>query len=216
MFETEFGNSAPEIPEYHKQTYVMKGDEYFDKLFAFIRKSGKEPLKTINNNLVYSFVKIVRTFYQLDDWENRFIIEDSEEAKKLEQTLLSRIFIFATVWSVMATLDEMSSIKIDQLAVNLFNMNDLPRGSLFDYYLDLTEKENQWVKWDSMLIEFEYNPTMRWSEILVPTINTKRFSYILRRAIKTKYPIYLCGITGTGKTVLCQEHSKRDDPSTAY
>lgn len=206
MLEKEFENI--ELPEVHKAFYISRCDEHFEKLMPFIRKQGKEPLRTINNNLAHSFVKIVKTFYELDDWKTRFISEDPEEAKKIEETMIGRIFLFATAWSVMATMDEISTMKMDHFANSLFNMNDMPRGSLFDYWLDLKERENHWVKWDSMVKEFEYNPTTPWSEMLVPTVNTIRFSRLLSRAVSTKYPVYLSGITGTGKTVVCQNTVK--------
>lgn len=50
----------------------------------------------------------------------------------------------------MSTVDEHSSFKLDQAASNMLNMNDLPPGSVFDCYLDLSEKESQWVKWENI------------------------------------------------------------------
>jgi dynein heavy chain len=202
IFETEF--KRVNIPESHKEGYISRADMFFDKLLIYLRKNCKEPLKTINNNLVYSFCRIIKSFYELGEFTNRFVSDDEEEDKKIEQIMIGKVFIFATAWSLMTTIDEQTSGKMDQLASNLFNINELPRGSLLDCFLDLSEKEHHWIKWDSLSQEFEYNPTMKWSEILVPTINTKRFSYILRRAIQCKYPIYFSGITGTGKTVICQ------------
>lgn len=202
IFETEFHNVN--IPEIHKESYISRADMFFDKLLVYLRKNGKEPLKTINNNLVNSFCRIIKTFYELGEMKVRFIADDEEEDKKVEQLMLGKVFIFAAAWALMSTIDEHTTVKMDQLASNLFNINELPRGSLFDCYLDLTEKEHHWKKWEAIPQEFEYNASMKWSEILVPTINTKRFSYILRRAILSKYPIYFSGITGTGKTVICQ------------
>lgn len=201
-FEVEFKDVK--IPDSHKNNYISRADMFFDKLLVYLRKNGKEPLRTINNNLVSSFCRIIKTFYQLGDFKNRLVADDEEEDRKIEQAMIGKVFIFASAWSLMSTIDENTTVKMDQLASNLFNINELPRGSLFDCYLDLNEKEHHWVKWDSMVHEFQYDPAMKWSEILVPTINTKRFSYLLRRAIMTKYPIYFVGITGTGKTVICQ------------
>ena len=203
QLETEFSADV-ELPASHKEGYLNRADQFFEKILANIRKYYKEPLKTINNNLVSSFVKILKTFYQLGDYKNRLVLEDEEELKAQEQAIIGRIFVFASAWALMSTVDEHSTMRMDQFVSNLYNPNDMPRGSLFDCYLDFSEKETHWYKWESLLQEFEYSPTMRWSEILVPTINTKRFSYLLRRAIQSKYPIYLSGITGTGKTVLCQ------------
>lgn len=205
LIKTKFATELESlnIPELHKEGYISRADMFFDKILNYLRKNSREPLKTIDNCLVTSFCRIIKTFYQLGEIKNRYVSEDEEEDKLIELAMIGKIFIFASTWSVMSTVDEHSSLKMDQLASNLFNMNDLPRGSMYDCYLNLTDKEHHWVKWDSMEQEFEYTPTMRWSDILVPTVNTKRFSYLLKRAIMCKYPMYLSGITGTGKTVIC-------------
>ena len=203
LLDTEF-DSEISMPDSHKEGYISRADLFFHKILTYIRKHNGEPLKTINNNLVHSFVKILKTFYQLTDYKNRYVLEDEEEIKVQEQAIIGKIFVFASAWSLMSTMDVHNTSKIDQMVSNLYNVNDMPSGSIFDCYLDFTDKTNHWVKWESLLQEFEYNPSMKWSEILVPTINTKRFSYILRRAIQTKYPVYFSGITGTGKTVMCQ------------
>lgn len=200
-FATELENLN--IPDSHREGYISRADMYFDKILKYLRKNSREPLKTINNCLVTSFCRIIMTFYKLGDIKNRYVSDDEEEDKLIEQSMIGKIFVFAATWSVMSTMDEHSSMKMDQLVSNLFNMNELPRGSLYDCYLNLTEKEHHWLKWDTMEQDFEYTPNMRWSDILVPTVNTKRFSYLLRRAILCKYPMYLSGITGTGKTVIC-------------
>lgn len=202
LFKTEF--EGVHIPQSHVEGYLNRASNFFDKILNYLRSYGKEPTKTINNNLVTSFIRLIRSFYMLEDYKNRFPIEDEEEAKVQEQNIVARVFIFAATWSLMPTLDELTTGKLEQLAGNLFNINDVPRGSFFDCFLNLTEKENTWAKWDTMVEPFVYETGMRFAEIVVPTINTKRYSYLVRRAILTKYPIYLSGVTGTGKTIIMQ------------
>jgi dynein heavy chain len=215
---TEF-EECPLTPE-QEDFFFTRMDNHFDKFMAYFRKSSREPVKTLNNNLITSLVRIIKSFFVNQEFKTRFVPEDEDLIGEQEKSQLGKIFMFAVAWSLMATVDENSSSKLDQFVANLFPPIDLPRGSLFDSFLDLRERDSEWKKWESLELQFEYQPSMRWTEILVPTVNTKRYSNLVRRSIETKYPIYLSGVTGTGKTVICQnilkEMSAEEQISPVY
>ena len=54
--------------------------------------------------------------------------------------------------------------------------------------------------------EFEYNPESPYFSILVPTIDTCRYSYILDICLKNKKHIFFTGETGVGKSVIIQQY----------
>ena len=50
--------------------------------------------------------------------------------------------------------------------------------------------------------EFVYNKDEPFFSILVPTVDTTRYSYLVSNLLNYKKNIYLTGASGTGKTVI--------------
>ena len=51
--------------------------------------------------------------------------------------------------------------------------------SIFDFFVD-TETMQSFVLWDSKLEEFEYSKEVPYFQLMVPTIDTTKFTYTLR------------------------------------
>lgn len=75
--------------------------------------------------------------------------------------------------------------------------------TLYDYFLDL--KARQWVAWEWLVPEYIHDRSKRFSEILVPTVDTVRTTYSLQLMNEIKRPIILVGETGTSKTAIIQD-----------
>ena len=55
---------------------------------------------------------------------------------------------------------------------------------------------------------------MQLRKILVQTVDTVRYTYLLDKAVTAGYPILLCGPTGTGKSVYILQHLNSLDSSS--
>jgi dynein heavy chain len=53
----------------------------------------------------------------------------------------------------------------------------LPNNSLYDEFYDI--KKDAMTKWDTMVAEYEAPVSKKFSEILVPTVDTVRYSWLL-------------------------------------
>ncbi|XP_058491324.1 dynein axonemal heavy chain 10 [Solea solea] len=71
-------------------------------------------------------------------------------------------------------------------------------ATLYDFHFDGTQEK--WVPWNSLVTKYIHNPEMKFSDILVPTIDTTRASWILEQMVKIKQPVLLVGESGTSKT----------------
>jgi dynein heavy chain len=71
--------------------------------------------------------------------------------------------------------------------------------SIFDFYFDM---KREWVNWKDEVKPFETPEGIRFSKILVPTIDTKKYSYIINLMIKNKFPCMFVGESGTAKSVI--------------
>mgnify|MGYP001032164949 CR=1 FL=1 len=72
-------------------------------------------------------------------------------------------------------------------------------GSVYDYQFDI--EKNCWVSWNSLLGNFEIPIGISYNEIIVPTPDTLRYTFLTKQLVKSHKHILTTGPTGTGKTV---------------
>lgn len=107
-------------------------------------------------------------------------------------------FLFSTIWSVCASVDEDSRKKIDAFIREL--EGTIPnKDSVYEYYVD--PKQRAWLSWeDKLRAGWKLNSEIPFYKIIVPTVDTVRYKYLVSALIKQGYPCLLCGPVGTGKT----------------
>lgn len=67
-------------------------------------------------------------------------------------------------------------------------------GDLWNFYINVHHRRmDLWIK---LMPIFTYNNDRPFFEILVPTIDTVRFGYIIRNLINAKKPVFVTGLTG--------------------
>ena len=71
-------------------------------------------------------------------------------------------------------------------------------SSLYEYFYD--GEANKWVSWNDKIPKYVHRPEKKFNEILVPTIDTVRTTWLLRMQVHIKRPVLLVGETGTSKT----------------
>lgn len=75
----------------------------------------------------------------------------------------------------------------------------MPVGSLYDQYIDT--KSLSLDLWEKKVLHYEAPADKKFSSILVPTVDTTRYSWLLNVLLATKKPVMFCGDSGTAKTV---------------
>ena len=83
---------------------------------------------------------------------------------------------------------------------------------MYSIYFD-TEKA-KWSSWTSLISREPFDPNLEAHEIIVPTVDTTRYTYLFDTFCKNailnhdlnRMAILLCGPTGTGKTVYINNH----------
>lgn len=117
-------------------------------------------------------------------------------------------FVFAFFWSIGGSLHISSERKqFDLFAKRLFGKDivipdkeckkiSLPeRGTLYDYLF-----KSDWSLWTDEIVMEEISAKKRLNEIIVPTTDTVRYSFLLKLNIFSEIPTLFCGPTGTGKS----------------
>ena len=82
-------------------------------------------------------------------------------------------------------------------------------SSVFDFYIDTSSEAvvkagGSFRPWDEIVPEFEYSPATPFFEMMVPTIDTVRYSFMCKWLLTIMKPCFFTGVTGTGKTVILQ------------
>ena len=122
-----------------------------------------------------------------------------------EIEFLENYFIYALIWSMGAALTLSAREKFDEF-LKKTSQRILTATSLFDNYFDI--KTRQWLGWDKQVAKFEPPKGGRFSSILVPTIDTARYSWFLNLLLTKSFPVMFIGDSGTAKSVTIQNTLK--------
>lgn len=130
---------------------------------------------------------------------------------KLEETKLKSVicttFAFCYVWAVGGNLKSTSWDAFDSFVRGQFEENPdakLPGGGdLFSYYVDV--KNRRMELWEKIVPKFVYNKEVPYFEIMVPTIDSTRYGYLMEKLLSTKRSVLFTGETGVGKSVIARD-----------
>ena len=146
------------------------------------------------------------------------------EKEITEVDVLEAYFLQALYWSLGASLLEEGRMKFDQYVRYLASLpspadeehtlakaGEIPQeqGSLYEYYFDGDKRE--WTPWKKLVNKYVHNPDTKFADILVPTIDTVRTTWLLQQMIKIKHPVVLVGETGTSKSAVSANFLKNLD-----
>lgn len=145
----------------------------------------------------------------------------------LSSEVLECYFLASLYWSLGAALIEESRIKFDNYVKKLALLNDVPGEgtvagpgempihfpTLYEYYFDPESK--MWVPWADKVPDYEHKVGLKFHEILVPTVDTVRNTWLLELMVKIKKPVVFVGETGTSKTATIQNFLRELDPDTS-
>ncbi|KAF6263196.1 dynein heavy chain 8 [Scenedesmus sp. NREL 46B-D3] len=155
-------------------------------------------------------------------------LDEAAKARHLEG-----LFLFALVWSTGATCDSAGRVRFDSFfrvlaaggvpegyadslpaKVPILTVqpipDSLPAGgglapqSVYDYKFD--RGSCSWVPWMDTMPALAIPPGAGFSDIMVPTKDSARYTYLLDLAIQHRQPLLMVGPSGTGKTCIIAAH----------
>jgi dynein heavy chain, axonemal len=74
--------------------------------------------------------------------------------------------------------------------------------SVYEWMFD--QETQKWVDWMETCPPFQCNPDTPFAEIMVPTADTIRYTFVMRRLLLAGHNVLAVGETGTGKTLAVQ------------
>jgi dynein heavy chain len=129
------------------------------------------------------------------------------------------LYLYATVWSIGGCLVDSDRARFDEylkkaskwtLVDNGESLQDkfVPAGclpsrlTLYEYFYDM--KYHQWKPWIAEVSAFVKPADGKFANIMVPTIDTVRYTHMLRSLLQIQEPVLFVGDSGTAKTVIIQ------------
>ncbi|CAM9108221.1 unnamed protein product, partial [Ectocarpus fasciculatus] len=178
-------------------------DTYLFPSIQFLRTNLKELAPTVDNNLAESLMRILDCYlHPFHPVEGDPPVTDIMIADAV--TTIEAIFIFSLIWSVGATTDEKGRAMYDAFLRQECHANKMswafPKtGTIYDYMFLIETKK--WVKWMDIIEKYEIDSKLSFSEIIVPTVDSVRNTYLMDLLLSHDKHTLMVGETGTGKTV---------------
>ncbi|XP_017478046.1 PREDICTED: dynein heavy chain 10, axonemal [Rhagoletis zephyria] len=86
------------------------------------------------------------------------------------------------------------------------------KPTLYEYFY--SREKACWIAWEWMVPEYVHDPEMRFSEILVPTVDSTRTTRTLALMSEIKRPVLLVGEAGTSKTAMISQYLRNLNPDS--
>ncbi|KAK1336499.1 hypothetical protein QTO34_002528 [Cnephaeus nilssonii] len=150
----------------------------------FIRKHTKELSPTSDTNLVRSLMNLIDCF--MDEFADEVKVRERNDREAY--SLLEGIFLFSLIWSVGASCRDDDRLKFNKI------LRELMEGPISDGI-------GRWDPWIKKLADAPpISKDMMFNEIIVPTLDTIRYSALMELLTTHQKPSIFVGPTGTGKS----------------
>lgn len=169
---------------------------------------------TSHQNLVNGLLRIFAD--SLKYLDNQTVFDSIEEKDRIK--VIDCLFIYSMVWSIGACVVDRRSFNIWLRRILNGDVPEMKNkgkkiqplipdsGSYYDYVF-LTDVKH-WKHWAESGISDINEPIsnrLHPNQVIVPTTDTIRYTYLLEKMIKADIPHLFCGRTGTGKTVYIKD-----------
>ncbi|XP_041350374.1 dynein heavy chain 12, axonemal-like isoform X3 [Gigantopelta aegis] len=203
------------------EAYGAEGEELIEAMFewlvdpclTFIRKNCKEYVLASQTNQVQSLMFLV------DMLMHEAISKDDAKYNKHIRVYLCSAVLFGITWSIGAAVDVDSRQKFDtyfrELLSGKFEDSPIPKALgkiespipsdhlIYDYMYE-QKARGSWRHWNEMVRGLDIKGA-KIREMLVPTMDTARYTYLMDLCIEHTRPLLFVGPTGTGKSVYVQD-----------
>ena len=191
-------------------------EDHVDALLSFARRNCPESIRTTDIAMVSAACSIFQAVLakaKLDLWpavEDPEIPEDQleEEDDPLarHKRSITRAFVFSVIWGIGGSVDAAGWEAFDEYVQDMFRGRvDFPgKGGVFDYCPD-PKNDNKMRRWDVTLTPFSCTAEqlgMPLDKLMVPTIDTVRFGWLLEHGLAMGRGVFLGGVAGVGKSMV--------------
>jgi dynein heavy chain len=178
------------------KTLVGTIEEYLSATVDFLRLECKEKVATSNNQITASLLHLI---------EGKLSAEPEPKQLSQDKDLMNALLVWCVVWSLGANIVDSSRARFAEWCKTKFAPLVSPRYAalLLDPYGSFVDLAARDVKpWTAIMPEFKYDPAVPYFGILVPTIDTARYRYLLDKLMNAGRNVLFMAETGVGKSVV--------------
>ena len=92
----------------------------------------------------------------------------------------------------------------------------LPKETFEDLFLIQRKGRGSWVLWTKTINSTALPKGRKVTDIIVPTMDTARYSHLMESLLRNQKPVLFVGPTGTGKSVYVKDKLMNDLPQDEY
>ena len=116
-------------------------------------------------------------------------------------------FGMSFIWSFGGSFSQSASRYVDQMCREYFGSLKIdPSQEVFDFYFDEKDPHSKFKPWADKVSPFEFSKDLPFFSLLVPTVDTTRYSALLNMLVVAKKHVFFTGNTGVGKSVIIQKY----------
>eukprot|EP00796_Vickermania_ingenoplastis_P008995 gene8995-6317_t len=193
---------------------------FLPDLVPFMRKNCKEYIRSVNGQLASAMFHVLKaSVMELNKIMDAPPEEESNKNRRrsssrrntvravavaMGDSLFDALFIQGCIWGIGGNLSDGFREKFSQHLINLMRSHKIPLPSeesdvnLYDYCVDLTM--GQWKPWSELVPSFQYDASLSFFDLVVPTEHTVVLDFLLRTATTVQHHVLLNGLTGTAKS----------------
>ncbi|KAM6176988.1 dynein axonemal heavy chain 12 [Erethizon dorsatum] len=179
----------------------------------FRKKNCKELFPTSNSNVVVSLTRLFEVLLCN-------VVENDPTSKHIRVWIMA-CFIFSLIWSIGGSCDTDGRLAFDNF-IRLIIMgkneeNPVPacvgkweclfdeKGLVYDYMYELKNR-GHWLHWNELIKSTNLEDKhVNIQDIIVPTMDTIRYTFLMDLNITSAKPLLFVGPTGTGKSVYVKD-----------
>eukprot|EP00002_Diphylleia_rotans_P006932 TRINITY_DN1638_c0_g1_i1.p1 TRINITY_DN1638_c0_g1~~TRINITY_DN1638_c0_g1_i1.p1 ORF type:complete len:4126 (-),score=976.49 TRINITY_DN1638_c0_g1_i1:597-12974(-) len=204
---TSWSKGLPAVFNGYHAKLIHLFEIYVPQMLVFLRKNVREIVPSIDGVLIHSMMQILDSFL--------IPVTKGEDGSPLPvaqvpdiSDLIEPMFIFALIWSVGCSSDKEGRKLLDRHLRDEMSKHgsscELPEAnSIYDYKYDM--KTKSWIGWMDTIPEFRLNSKLQFSQMIVPTIDSVRHTFLLDLLIVNQKNVLVVGPTGTGKSITVSE-----------
>ncbi|KAK7497834.1 hypothetical protein BaRGS_00010968 [Batillaria attramentaria] len=176
-------------------------ERYMEDGLKFVRRKCEQAINQVDISKVTTLCKLLEALL----FPARGAPDMTADATRLN-VLVCTTFVFCYIWSIGGNILEKYWDAFDTFVRNQFEDNGeakLPSGGdLWSYYFDFELRRMD--AWEKIVPTFRYDKEIPFFDMLVPTVDTVRYGYILEKLLSVRQSVLYTGGTGVGKSVIAR------------
>jgi len=178
----------------------------------FLRKHLKETVGTVDTCLVQGCFNVMSSLlkrYHRDEQMGQTPL-DADETSAAQKAVLP-LWVFSMIWSIGASCVGEGRSRLNDFFRETASTKGFAKHmpptvtstnstcSMYEFKYD--QDTGKWTEWMSAVGEYAVNPETPFSQIIVPTPDTVRYTFLIDVLLKNDKHVLCVGDTGTGKTL---------------